>query len=225
MLDLGMSSLGSFLQMVKCNWNFVSNRQKFSSHLVEVYHRSCRCIAMSNNTSSRVPRVVVWWRCWCLVRYGLLPCHSVNKWREKSSFFDILGETLLGDNNVFLGTQNILLFFFECPEFFFVALLCFHPFLVYGICLRNSPNIFWVSCIESLSLRSFRPSRPWEHPHVRARRSSFSPRRARKAERACRVVSGAYRAKRVAENESWKVVWGFKTSTFILVRFRVLCFL
>jgi hypothetical protein len=106
MLDLGMSSLGSFLQMVKCNWNFVSNRQKFSSHLVEVYHRSCRCIAMSNNTSSRVPRVVVWWRCWCLVRYGLLPCHSVNKWREKSSFFDILGETLLGYNYCKLGTQN-----------------------------------------------------------------------------------------------------------------------
>ena len=26
---------------------------------------------------------------------------------EKSSFFDILGEPLLGDNNVFLGTQNI----------------------------------------------------------------------------------------------------------------------
>ena len=108
MLDLGMSSLGSFLQMVKCNWNFVSNRQKFSSHLVEVYHRSCRCIAMSNNTSSRVPRVVVWWRCWCLVRYGLLPCHSVNKWREKSSFFDILGETLLGYNYCKLGTQNFL---------------------------------------------------------------------------------------------------------------------
>ena len=106
MLDLGMSSLGSFLQMLKCNWNFVSNRQKFSSHLVEVYHRSCRCIAMSNNTSSRVPRVVVWWRCWCLVRYGLLPCHSVNKWREKSSFFDILGETLLGYNYCKLGTQN-----------------------------------------------------------------------------------------------------------------------
>ena len=37
--------LGSFLQMLKCNRNFVSNRQKFSSHLVEVYHRSCRCIA------------------------------------------------------------------------------------------------------------------------------------------------------------------------------------
>ena len=106
MPDLGMSSLGSFLQMLKCNRNFVSNRQKFSSHLVEVYHRSCRCIAMSNNTSSRVPRVVVWWRCWCLVRYGLLPCHSVNKWREKSSFFDILGETLLGYNYCKLGTQN-----------------------------------------------------------------------------------------------------------------------
>ena len=107
MSDLGMSSLGSFLQMLKCNRNFVSNRQKFSSHLVEVYHRSCRCIAMSNNTSSRVPRVVVWWRCWCLVRYGLLPCHSVNKWREKSSFFDILGEPLTVDNYCIWWTQNI----------------------------------------------------------------------------------------------------------------------
>ena len=106
-----MSSLGSFLQMLKCNRNFVSNRQKFSSHLVEVYHRSCRCIAMSNNISSRVPRVVVWWRCWCLVRYGLLPCHSVNKWREKSSFFDILGEPLMGDNYCVWGTQNIFAFF------------------------------------------------------------------------------------------------------------------
>ena len=118
MLDLGMSSLGSFLQMVKCNWNFVSNRQKFSSHLVEVYHRSCRCIAMSNNISSRVPRVVVWWRCWCLVRYGLLPCHSVNKWREKSSFFDILGETLLGYNYCKLGTQN----FFAKKKWFFLKI-------------------------------------------------------------------------------------------------------
>ena len=112
MSDLGMSSLGSFLQMLKCNRNFVSNRQKFSSHLVEVYHRSCRCIAMSNNTSSRVPRVVVWWRCWCLVRYGLLPCHSVNKWREKSSFFDILGEPLTRDNYCKCGTQNIFAVFF-----------------------------------------------------------------------------------------------------------------
>ena len=86
---------------------------------------------------------------------------------------------------------------------FFLHALLFPPFslfteFVYGIHLI----FFQSSCIESLLLRCFRPSRPWERPHVRARRSSFSPRRARKAERACRVVSRAYRAKRVAENES-----------------------
>ena len=57
---------------------------------------------------------------------------------------------------------------------------------VYGIHLI----FFQSSCIESLSLRCFRPSRPWERPHVRARRSSFSPRRPRKAERAFRVRIG-----------------------------------
>ena len=91
MPDLGMSSLGSFLQMLKCNRNFVSKRQKFSSHLVEVYHRSYRCISTSHNTSSRVPRVVVWWRCWFLVRYGLLSCHSAlkmcNERSKYSSYF------------------------------------------------------------------------------------------------------------------------------------------
>ena len=69
---------------------------------------------------------------------------------------------------------------------------------VYGIHLI----FFQSSCIESLSLRCFRPSRPWERPHVRARRSSFNPRRAPKAERACRVFSRAYRAKCVAVVES-----------------------
>ena len=149
MLDLGMSSLGSFLQMLKCNWNFVSNRQKFSSHLVEVYHRSCRCIAMSNNISSRVPRVVVWWRCWCLVRYGLLPCHSVNKWREKSFFFDILGEPLLGVNYCKLGWQNFL-----ANDFLFFT---------YEYCRRQVPlikeesytkkkSIFWIVDIPCVSI-------------------------------------------------------------------------
>ena len=133
-----MSSLGSFLQMLKCNRNFVSNRQKFSSHLVEVYHRSCRCIAMSNNTSSRVPRVVVWWRCWCLVRYGLLPCHSVNKWREKSSFFDILGETLLGYNYWKTSTPDS-----------FVFLISFLPHFYHATCFLIS----FLSVLEP----SFRP--------------------------------------------------------------------
>ena len=134
MPDLGMSSLGSFLQMLKCNWNFVSNRQKFSSHLVEVYNRSCRCIAMSNNTSSRVPLVVVWWRCWCLVRYGLLPCHSVSKWREKSSFFDILGEPLLGFTRVIMGSKTTI--------------------WVLYFCLKNSAN-YWVKH------RIFLPKKKW----------------------------------------------------------------
>ena len=47
-----------------------------------------------------------------------------------------------------------------------------------------------LSCVEFLSLRSFRPLRPWERPHVRARRSSFNPRRVRKAEGAFRVRIG-----------------------------------
>ena len=161
MSDLGMSSLGSFLQMLKCNWNFVSNRQKFSSHLVEVYNRSCRCIAMWNNTSSRVPLVVVWWRCWCLVRYGLLPCHSVSKWREKSSFFDILGEPLLGDNNVFSGTQNFFAFFFVFktrPKFsrkFFLKLVSNpRPY----DCISSTPVILVISvgvCVSPLVSEPF----------------------------------------------------------------------
>ena len=138
MSDLGMSSLGSFLQMLKCNRNFVSNRQKFSSHLAEVYHRSCRCIAMSNNISSRVPRVVVWWRCWCLVRYGLLPCHSVNKWREKSSFFDILGEPLTVDNYCIWWTQNIFAFSFVKR---------WHLFLQFW-CLHHNTSLLWPLCTE-----------------------------------------------------------------------------
>ena len=91
---------------------------------------------------------------------------------------------------------------FSVLSFFLYALL-FPPFS----CLRNLFTelyliFFQSSCIESLSLRCFRPSRPWEHPHVRVRRSSFSPRRARKAERAFRVFSRGYRAKRVAVVES-----------------------
>ena len=114
---------------------------------------------------------------------------------------------------------------FSVLSFFYALLLPLSfwgfPEFVYGIHLI----FFQSSCIESLSLRCFLPSHPWERPHVRARRSSFSPRRPRKAERACSVFSRGYRAKRVAVVESWKVVWGFKTSTFILVRFRFCFFL
>ena len=128
---------------------------------------------------------------------------------------------------LFFRLEKLLFYkgiFFQCSVFFICpplsTLFLFTEF-VYGIHLI----FFQSSCIESLSLRCFLPSRPWERPHVRARRSSFSPRRPRKAERACRVFSRAYRAKRVAVVESWKVVWGFKTSTFILVRFRFCFFL
>ena len=81
--------------------------------------------------------------------------------------------------------------YFFSAQFFFCMPSSFHPFL----CLRNLFTelyllFFQSSCIESLSLRCFRPSRPWERPHVRARRSSFSPRRPRKAERAFRVRIG-----------------------------------
>ena len=87
-------------------------------------------------------------------------------------------------------TRRALRIFFQCSVFFLHALL-FPPFslfteFVYGIHLI----FFQSSCIESLLLRCFRPSRPWERPHVRARRSSFSPRRPRKAERAFRVRIG-----------------------------------
>ena len=78
---------------------------------------------------------------------------------------------------------SVLSFFFVCPPL--STLFLFTEF-VYGIHLI----FFQSSCIESLSLRCFRPSRPWERPHVRARRSSFSPRRPRKAERAFRVRIG-----------------------------------
>ena len=78
---------------------------------------------------------------------------------------------------------SVLSFFFVCPPL--STLFLFAEF-VYGIHLI----FFQSSCIESLLLRCFRPSRPWERPHVRARRSSFSPRRPRKAERAFRVRIG-----------------------------------
>ena len=93
---------------------------------------------------------------------------------------------------LFVRLEKLLFYkgiFFQCSVFFICpplsTLFLFTEF-VYGIHLI----FFQSSCIESLSLRCFRPSRPWERPHVRARRSSFSPRRPRKAERAFRVRIG-----------------------------------
>ena len=111
-------------------------------------------------------------------------------------------------------------FFFACPPL--STLFLFTEF-VYGIHLI----FFQSSCIESLSLRCFRPSRPWERPHVRARRSSFSPRHPRKAERAFRVRIGRNVWLRMKVEDTQRAkdsVLGFHFSTFILVRFRVLFF-
>jgi len=100
------------------------------------------------------------------------------------------------------GEVVVLKAYFFSAQFFLSLLLPLSfwgfPEFVYGIHL-----IFFESRVSSPfrsvpSVLRVRGSAPC----VRARRSSFSPRRARKAERACRVVSGAYRAKRVAENES-----------------------
>ena len=100
------------------------------------------------------------------------------------------------------GEVVVLRHIFSVLSFFYALLLPLSfwgfPEFVYGIHL-----IFFESRVSSPfrsvpSVLRVRGSAPC----VRARRSSFSPRRARKAERACRVVSGAYRAKRVAENES-----------------------
>ena len=94
-------------------------------------------------------------------------------------------------SSVVLVSFKRLLIFFECPELFFVCPPLFPPFSVYGLLVvENSPNIF-----------EFRVSSPFRSvpsvlrvhgsaPCVRARRSSFSPRRARKAERAFRVRIG-----------------------------------
>ena len=98
--------------------------------------------------------------------------------------------------------EIVLKAYFFSAQFFLSLLLPLSfwgfPEFVYGIHL-----IFFESRVSSPfrsvpSVLRVRGSAPC----VRARRSSFSPRRARKAERACRVVSRAYRAKRVAENES-----------------------
>ena len=87
------------------------------------------------------------------------------------------------------GEVVVLRHFFSAQFF-----LCPPPSTLFlgvsGICLRNSPNIF-----ESRVSSPFRsvPSVLRVHgsaPCVRARRSSFSPRRARKAERAFRVRIG-----------------------------------
>ena len=100
------------------------------------------------------------------------------------------------------GEVVVLRHIFSVLSFFYALLLPLSfwgfPEFVYGIHL-----IFFESRVSSPfrsvpSVLRVRGSAPC----VRARRSSFSPRRARKAERACRVVSRAYRAKRVAENES-----------------------
>ena len=136
----------------------------------------------------------------CLSEYGcVLRCRHVLVVSVSSSGVGTVFALL------FVRLEKLLFYkgiFFQCSVFFLHALLC-PPFS----CLRNLFTelyllFFQSSCIESLSLRCFRPSRPWERPHVRARRSSFSPRRPRKAERACRVFSRAYRAKRVAVVES-----------------------
>ena len=68
------------------------------------------------------------------------------------------------------------MYIFLSPEFFLYALLCFHPFLVYGLLGGKIHLIFLsLSCVESLSLRSFRPLRPWERP-MRARSTlEFQP--------------------------------------------------
>ena len=83
-------------------------------------------------------------------------------------------------------------FFFVCPPL--STLFLFTEF-VYGIHLI----FFQSSCIESLSLRSFRPSRPWERPMCARSTLEFQPASSTQSRAS---VPRAYRAKRVAENES-----------------------
>ena len=92
----------------------------------------------------------------------------------------------------YFGGRKFVYFFSSAQNFFLYALLCFHPFS----CLRSSCGCkipyYFFSLRVSSPFRSV-PSVLRVHgsaPCVRARRSSFSPRRARKAERAFRVRIG-----------------------------------
>ena len=87
---------------------------------------------------------------------------------------------------------SVLSFFFACPPL--STLFLFTEF-VYGIHLI----FFQSSCIESLLLRCFRPSRPWERP-LRARSTlEFQPASSTQSRAS---VPRAYRAKRAAVVES-----------------------
>ena len=62
-------------------------------------------------------------------------------WRRIRVIFRQVSARLL-----FFHLEKLLFYkgiFFQCSVFFCMP-SSFHPFLVYGICLRNSPNIFWV---------------------------------------------------------------------------------
>ena len=63
--------------------------------------------------------------------------------------------------------------YFFSAQFFLYALF---PLLVYlwSSCGKIHLIFLSLSCVESLSLRSFRPLRPWECPHVRAKPSERS---------------------------------------------------
>ena len=55
--------------------------------------------------------------------------------------------------------------FFQCSVFFVCPPL-FPPFsCLWSSCGKIHLIFFSLSCVESLSLRSFRPLRPWERPH------------------------------------------------------------
>ena len=149
---------------------------------------------------------------WCGSRAASYPCHF-RVWERCSRCFSFVWRCCC-----FKGIFFQCSVFFVCPPL--STLFLFTEF-VYGIHLI----FFESSCVESLSLRSFVPRVRGSAPCVRARRLSFNPRGVRKAERACRVVSRAYRAKRVAAVESWRFLFKVSFSTFILVPSRVLCFL
>ena len=138
---------------------------------------------------------------------------------------------------MFWSVSYVCIFFLCAQNFFLYALLCFHPFLVYGLLVVKMVKFTFITFLPNIF--EFRMSSPFRSvpsvlrvhgsaPCVRARRSSFSPRRARKAERAFRVRIGRnvwLRMKVEDTQRAKRLCLGFHFSTFILVPSRVLFFL
>ena len=103
---------------------------------------------------------------------------------------------------LFVRLEKLLFYkgiFFQCSVFFVRMPSSFHPFLVYGICLRNSLNIFSVF-VYRVPVAPLLPSFASVGAPARARSTlEFQPASSTQSRAS---VPRAYRAKRAAVVES-----------------------